>query len=326
MKERDEIKVGVVGLGKMGLLHASILSKIPQVQLAVLCDKSLIMRKFAKNVLKKPLVTDRLEDMTKLGLDAVYVTTPIPSHYNIIKYVYKDVASNVFSEKTLTSSYAQSEELCRLSKSKGVSMVGYMKRFSVTFRAAKDLIDNGSLGSLLSFEAHAYSSDFFGVERTNMPSARGGVLEDLGSHVLDLSMWFFNDKMPSARVLSCSLTRNDAAQFEVVSGDFFGKFDISWVKDGYRMPEFVLYIKGTNGWIRVDDNQLETHLNNSAPKKLYRHDLNDYVPFYLGDSEYYREDLHFINAVRSQTIPESTFDSAKRVDFLIEQVKREADE
>lgn len=324
MKGRD-VKVGIIGLGKMGLLHASILSMIPQVQLVALSDKSLIMRKFAKKALKKPLITDKLEDMAKLALDIVYVTTPIPSHYKIIKEIYnKNIAPNVFSEKTLTSSYAQSEELCALSKLKGVSMVGYMKRFSVTFRAAKKLLDSGCLGSVTSFEANAYSSDFFGVDRTNISSARGSVLEDLGSHVLDLSLWFFNDKMLSAKILSCELSNGDTAQFEVASGDFRGKFDISWVKEGYRMPEFALCIKCTSGWIRVDDNLMEIHTNGLTPKKLYRHDLNDHVPFYLGDSEYYREDQYFICCVISGKIPDLSFESAKQVDQLIEKVKTKA--
>ena len=47
-----KLKVGVVGLGKMGLLHASLLSVMPNVQLAALCDKSWLMRKLAKSALK----------------------------------------------------------------------------------------------------------------------------------------------------------------------------------------------------------------------------------------------------------------------------------
>ena len=57
-----KLKVGIVGLGKMGLLHASLLSVMPNVQLAALCDKSWLMRKLAKNTLKGPLVTDKLEN------------------------------------------------------------------------------------------------------------------------------------------------------------------------------------------------------------------------------------------------------------------------
>src|SRR3990170_4778275 len=134
-----KFKVGVVGLGKMGLLHASLLNVMPNVQLVALCDKSWLIRKLAKSTLDEPLVTDKLSDMSDLGLDAVYVTTPIPSHYYVVKEVFENnIARNLFVEKPLASSSAQSEELCNLSQnSNGVGMVGYMKRFSVTFGKAK---------------------------------------------------------------------------------------------------------------------------------------------------------------------------------------------
>jgi predicted dehydrogenase len=150
-----KLKVGVIGLGKMGLLHASILSVMPTVQLSALCDKSWTMRKFAKSVLKGPLITDKLDELLNLNLDVLYVTTPIPAHYSIVKQIYtENLARNVFVEKTLSSNHAQSEELCTLaSKSKGHTMVGYMKRFSVTFRKAKELLNQGTVGSIVSFES-----------------------------------------------------------------------------------------------------------------------------------------------------------------------------
>ena len=53
-----------------------------------------------------------IENFADLNLDAVFVLTPIPSHYPIIKQIYdQKVAKNVFVEKTLTSSYSRSEEL-----------------------------------------------------------------------------------------------------------------------------------------------------------------------------------------------------------------------
>lgn len=234
-----KLKVGIVGLGKMGLVHTALLSVMPNVQVVALCDKSWVMRKLAKNTLKGLLVTDKLDEMSKLNLDVVYVTTPIPSHYGIVKEIYtKDIARNVFSEKTLSSRYAQSEELCRLAdKSKGHTMVGYMKRFSVTFRKAKAFLDQGVLGSMISFDAYAYSSDFFGVQKDAISSARSGVLEDLGSHISDLALWFFGDLLSSFRVSSSTSQKYDSVNFEVVGmNNFKGKFDVSWVKEGSRMP------------------------------------------------------------------------------------------
>lgn len=319
-----KLKVGIVGLGKMGLLHTSLLSVMPNVQLAALCDKSWIMRKLAKSTLKGPLVTDKLDEISKLDLDVVYVTTPIPSHYSIIKEIYsKDIARNVFVEKTLSSGYFQSRELCRLAEiSKGHTMVGYMKRFSVTFRKVKDLLDQGQLGSLLSFDAYAYSSDFYGIQTDSVSGARGGVLEDLGSHVVDLALWFFEDLLSSITVSSLTNPKSDSVEFEVVSSnDFKGKFNISWVKKGYRMPEFGLVIRGTEGTIKVDDSKLVFTINRAQSNTWYRQDLDDHVSFLLGESEYFRENDQFIKSIISNGKSEPSFKTATKVDHLLEQVR-----
>jgi predicted dehydrogenase len=323
------LKVGIVGLGKMGLLHASILNVMPNVQLAALCDKSWLMRKLAKSTLKGLLVTDKLDEMSNLNLDVVYVTTPIPSHYGIVKEIYvKDIARNVFVEKTLSSMYTQSEELCRLAdKSKGNTMVGYMKRFSVTFCKAKEFLDKGVLGSMISFDAYAYSSDFFDVQRDSVASARSGVLEDLGSHVSDLAIWFFGDLLSSVKVSSSIVQKHDSVTFEVVcSNNFQGKFDISWVKEGYRMPEFQLIIRGTKGTIKVDDNELIFALNGEPQKTWHRQDLDDHVTFLLGESEYFRENDHFIKSIIFNNKSEPSFQTATRVDYLLEQVRNKDNE
>jgi predicted dehydrogenase len=202
-----------------------------------------------------------------------------------------------------------------------------MKRFSVTFRKAKELLDQGVLGSVLSFDAYAYSSDFFGMQRDSLSGARGGVLEDLGSHVSDLAFWFFGDLLSSIKVSSSTSPKSDSVQFEVVgSNDFTGKFDISWVKEGYRMPEFGLVIRGTEGTIKVDDTELVFALDSAQPKTWYRQDLDDHVTFLLGESEYFRENDYFIKSIIFNGKSEPNFQTATKVDYLLEHVRCKANE
>jgi len=191
----QNLRVGVIGLGKMGVLHAGILSTLPKVELVALCDKSSLIRKVCSKMIEAPVVDD-VDKLSNLDLDVVYVTTPIPSHFGVIDTIYSNkIARNVFTEKTLGSSYDEANNLCKLAQEFGATnMVGYMKRFAVTFRKAKDILTQDTLGELVSFDAYAYSSDFFGTEKSSKASgSRGGVLKDLGAHIIDLGLWFFND-------------------------------------------------------------------------------------------------------------------------------------
>lgn len=240
----SKFRIGIVGLGKMGIMHACLLSTLKNVEVASLCDKNRLIRAFAKQSFSDTVITSDLAEFNDLNLDAVYVLTPIPSHYSIIKQIYEEkIASNVFVEKTLTSSFSHSEKLVALSKQAGgVNMVGYMKRFGVTFNYVKSLLDQQILGDVKSFNAFAFSSDFADVPNgSKLSTARGGVLDDLGSHVVDLAVWLFDDLKTTAATVNSRIASNseDDVSFHVESSDgISGSFDVSWRRKEYRMPEF----------------------------------------------------------------------------------------
>lgn len=327
---RERLRVAVIGLGKMGLLHASILNTLPNVELNALCDKGALIRKFCKRVFDKVRVVNDVEKLSDLDLDVVYVTTPIPSHFIVMETIYSSgIARNVFIEKTLASSHDEAKKLCELAQSFGdINMVGYMKRFAVTFRKAKDLLNQDALGEVVSFDAYAYSSDFLGSEKSSKTSAsRGGGLRDLGAHVIDLALWFFGGlEVNSAKleqpVDECS---EDSAQFRVKRSDGLeGWFSISWCRENYRLPEFGLVIRGSEGIMGVNDDRVELKLNDGKSSSWYRHDLNDNVGFLLGAPEYFREDEYFIKSVLENRNVDPSFYTASKVDYIIDQVKSRA--
>jgi predicted dehydrogenase len=315
-----KIAIGVVGLGKMGLLHASMLNVMPDVELVALCDKSSLMVKLFKKIFKNTSikVTDDLKKIPNLTLDAVYVTTPIASHQPIIKDVLsKKIANNIFVEKTLASNYAQASELCQIANQlNSITMVGYMKRFNVVFQKAKSLLAEGSIGEPLSFSAYAYSSDFLDTKDANLAASRGGPVRDLGCHVIDLAFFLFGDlELKATNCVDNSFELNAATK----SG-LMGQFKISQSMPNYRMPEFGISINGTKGVIQVNDDRLLLTQGNAPPKKWFRHDLQDNVYFSMGEAEYYRENRQFIDALLSKKKCTPNFDSAAKVDLFIEKI------
>jgi len=322
------LRIAVVGLGKMGLLHSSILNTMPNVEVVALCDKSFFLRKFVSKMFKKARIVSDLMELDKSNLDSIYVTTPIPVHFPIIKTIYLNkIAKNVFVEKTLAASYEQSKELSGLANnSRGVNMVGYMKRFAVSFQKAKEILDQRTLGEITSFEAFAYSSDFFDIEKkSKTPAARGGVLRDLGSHVIDLSIFLFGDFEVTSAILESLTEENseDSAQIRVRNSTLEGQFDFSWSKENYRMPYFGIDVVGNKGKMRVTDETLELTRFGKV-KKWFRHDLDDHVGYLLGEPEYYREDEYFINASIAESEAEPSFLTASKADYLIDQIRLKA--
>ena len=322
-------RVAVVGLGKMGLLHATILSTVDGAELVALCDKSLFIRRFIKRIFPGIRVVADMEELSAMGLDGVYVTTPEASHFPIIKAIYNNgIARNVFVEKPLASSYAEAEELCKLTeKQGGIDMVGYNRRFSVTFRKAKQILDEGVLREPTFFEGYAYSSDYLGVTVSPGSASRGGVLSDLGCHAVDLALWFFGQlEVESANIESLvGSDTKDSVYFKVrTPGGLQGEFNISWCAENYRLPYIGLLVKGSNGTMKVDEDKVELKTDDGSSFLWHKHDLGDDVSFFIGSTDYRREDELFIRSILEGSHAEPSFQTASKVEEIIDQVNNSA--
>ncbi len=325
MNENEKLRIGIVGLGKMGLLHACILNSVPNVKVVAVCEKKRSLVWYGKNLFPSVSIVDRIQGFSDLNLDAIVISTPIPSHSKIIDSVYSIGVRNLFVEKTLASNGNESFKICELAqKAGGVNMVGYMARYAVTFQKAKELMDNGTIGRVTAFKGYAYASDFLGIEGKSF--LRGGVIRDLGCHVIDLAFWYFGELNIETAILKPKQPINgeSSGYFKVnAPNSLTGDFDISWCKQGYRIPDYGLEIRGTNGSIKVNNDSVSIS-DGSKKQTWYRVDLNDNVAFLLGAPEYYREDIMFINAIRNKSEAEPNFLIAAKVDCFIDQVKKKA--
>jgi predicted dehydrogenase len=327
---RNDLRVAVIGLGKMGLVHSCILNVLPNVRLTAVCEKSGMTRRFFRKMFKNARVLDDAEKLSSLDLDAAYVTTPTPSHYAIAKLLYsEEIVRNIFVEKTLASSYEQAEELCMLAhRFGGTNMVGYTRRFGVTFNKTKALLAEDTIGEVSSFKTYAYSSDFAESSNGRKGGSRGGVLMDLGCHAVDLALWFFGDLDVETAKISSSADGDseNSVHFKVKANHLTGEFDVSWCKPIYRMPEVGFAISGSKGILEANDDLVQLKPRDGKPTRWYRHDLNDNVNFWLGGPEYFREDQHFANSVMSDSEAEPNFESAAKTDQIIAKVNRRAEE
>ena len=325
MQKGKYLTVGIIGMGKMGLLHASIVNVLPGVRLSGMYDKNSTVVKFAKKAFTDVCVTDNLEKLADLHLDAVYVTTPIPIHFSLVRTIYAmGIARNLFVEKTLASDREQAKQLCHEAEAAGgVTMVGYMSRFAPTFQKARELLYGGAIGDATSFKAYAYASDFAG-HKGKLVLDKGGATRDLGAHIIDQSLWFFGDLEVEPAITPKREDTRDGTSFNVRgTGGLAGEYDISWCREGYRLPEFGLVIHGSKGKLEVNADLIKLETSGADVQTWHRHNLSTDLPFFLGAPEYYWEDEHFIKVIMSGGTAQPDFNTASKVDFLIEKSERQ---
>jgi len=327
------MKVSVIGLGKMGLLHAGIVNSLPDARVASVCETDFFLSTAAKALLPKEIAVYRNVDKMILeeNPDAIYVTTPIDTHVSIINDAFRAKSNlNMFVEKPLTSSYNEAKVACEVaSRSSGISMVGFQRRFSPIFQKAKDLLTENTVGDPVFFRSYFLSSDVL-REGSGWRSKKGsgGVLLDSAPHLLDALIWFFGEPTSvmgvRKKIYSSSVDDYVHALFSYGSG-LQGCMDVCWSVSSYRLPEVLIQIYGKNGILTVTDDfvKVSSGQRNSSGggTRVYnRQFFQVSTPFLLTDPEYTLEDAAFLEAARTQVPPDSNFFQAAKVNALVDRI------
>jgi predicted dehydrogenase len=324
--------IGIVGLGKMGILHASIINALDGCSVAAICEKERLVSEFAKKFLPNiAFYSDARSMVNKEKLDAVFVTTPISTHLPILRQIADSTSIPVFIEKPLAASYEDALTMAQLSKEKRmITMVGYQKRFAPSFSGAKSILDSGQVGKPLVFRAHSFVSSVFKEGRGwRFKKGEGGALLDLGSHLIDLLIFYFG--VPEwvsgfdIQIVSNQVEDFTHATFGFKSG-LRGYVDVSWSVEGYRLPETKIEVIGSEGRIEVSDDRLFVSGNRSKEdsegKEFTAPDLYKGVSFLIGDPEYCIEDEFFLNNIRNGKEAYPDFSQASIVNKVVEGIHR----
>lgn len=195
----SKIKTAIVGCGAIARqMHLPILTGSDDFDVTILVDREISNAKqLAKQFSIPEVITDHKELTGKV--DAAVVSTPVSAH-EMIATDLADAGINVLVEKPMALSVAQCDSMIQAAKSSGsVLAVGLIRRFYKTLRFIKQVLDDGWLGEIQSFDfREGLISNWPAVSDAILRKSSGGVLADVGSHVLDLILWWFGDMSVAA--------------------------------------------------------------------------------------------------------------------------------
>jgi predicted dehydrogenase len=129
-------------------------------------------------------------------VDAAIIVVPNAFHYPIAEELIRH-GIHVLVEKPFALTTDECSALIKSAEKHQVKIaVGHVRRFYSNFEFIHQLVKNKTFGDVVSFELkegyypHAvFSNDTF----INKEKSGGGVLMDIGPHVIDLLLWFFGD-------------------------------------------------------------------------------------------------------------------------------------
>ncbi len=334
------IKVALIGAGKMGISHLSILGAHPDVNVVGVCDKSELVTNFLTKVSGYNCFSDYIEMIEKVNPDAVFVAIPTKTHYEVISFLLKNNI-HVFAEKPFTLLANQSSELANIAQKKGlINQVGYHNKFIGTFNELKKIVDHRLIGNIYHFVGEAYGPVITRKRTGNWrakPEEGGGCLLDYASHVIDLINYILSPivKVHSAHLPSIFSDKVEDAVYamvEVVAG-IKGQLSVNWSDDAYRKMTTSLTISGTKGKVIADTTELKVYFKDNPNFEMYTKGWNilpisllqQSVDFYLRGEEYSTQIDYFVNSVKTKKAGIiNSFASAAETDYAISMIRNKS--
>jgi len=202
----DPIRVGLIGLGFIGKVHAQAYHSIPfcfkeQEAEVKLC--AVLRTQTGRDVellksLGDPFVTTDVQAFYEQDLDMVDICTPNVLHQEQAK---NTLAHNVhlYIEKPLGFNLAHAREIAAAAKSaSSLTHTAFMMRYFPAVRQAKAILASGAIGEIYSFNLHFYHNSYMDPQRPmswrlQHAISGGGALADLGIHVIDMARYLLGE-------------------------------------------------------------------------------------------------------------------------------------
>ncbi|MBA4188250.1 MAG: oxidoreductase [Planctomycetaceae bacterium] len=188
------VRVGLIGCGKVGTIHAAALNALPEAELVACCDAAPDRAgAFAAKYGGKPFA-DVATMLREGGVEAVIIGTPHPLHAQPAIQA-AEAGVHVLVEKPLAASLADCDAMLAAAKKTGVKLgVISQRRFYEPVARMKAAIVAGkigvpALGVFIQYswrDAAYYLSDPW---RGKWDTEGGGVLVNQSPHQLDILLW-----------------------------------------------------------------------------------------------------------------------------------------
>jgi len=332
------IRIGLIGLGKMGISHLAIVRSHPQVDLVAACDSNA----YLTDVLAKHAGLKCYDDLDRMlaqeQLDAVIVSTPSKLHADMVgKALNKGL--HVFCEKPFVLDLRDGERLVTLADQKRlVTQVGYHYRFVGAFQEAARIVRGGTLGEIHHVRAEAYGPVVLRPKGGTWRTAKnegGGALYDYACHAIDTVGMVFD--VPSAvggvvvnRLFSRDVEDEIYCTMRFPSGAS-GQLAVNWSDDSYRKMSTRLTVWGKNGRLNADRQECQVFLREPHPSRpdlpkgwsvRYTTELTDEVWYYLRGEEYSAQIDHFVQRVANRQVEGiNSFASAVATDRVVSMIR-----
>lgn len=210
MRTEKKLRVGVIGCGRISVMHLVPLTLLPETEIAACCD---IDKEKAEKAAAKyggKAYTSYEEMINREKPDAVHICLPHYLHTKAAMYAFAR-GVHVLSEKPMDVDLQSAENAVAAAKAAGVLYgVIFQCRCNNAARLVKNAVESGRLGKILSArsvltwtrpDSYYAESDWKGT----WDKEGGGVVIDQAIHSIDLVNWIVDSPVKS---VACTMANH----------------------------------------------------------------------------------------------------------------------
>ena len=212
-----KIRVGVVGCGRISVMHLESIVYLEDTELVACCDIKPERAEAAAKKYGAKAYTSYTEMLENEKLDAIHICLPHHLHCKVAVDAFeKGVA--VLTEKPMDISYESAANAVNRAKELGVQFgVIFQCRYNASSQFVKDALTSGRLGKIITARStltwsrpdnYYADSDWKGT----WDKEGGGVVIDQAIHSVDLTRWMIDSEVES---VSCTMSNRGHASVAV---------------------------------------------------------------------------------------------------------------
>jgi len=263
-------RLGFLGVGWIGRNRMEALAREGLARVTAVADPQAEALAAAAEVAPSAVQAETLEELLEHELDGIVIATPSALHAEQATAALERGLA-VFCQKPLARDAEETRRVLDAARSADrLLAIDLSYRHVQALRAARDQVANGAIGELHTIDLVFHNA--YGPDKpwfTDPELAGGGCLIDLGTHLVDLALWFTNPNpvvphaphtcernhaigVESARALSLhGHAVEDHATAELALGEARARLACSWFSSAGRDCVFECTAWGGEGAVSV---------------------------------------------------------------------------
>jgi myo-inositol 2-dehydrogenase/D-chiro-inositol 1-dehydrogenase len=195
-----KIRIGIIGAGRIGKIHADNLLRLPHAEVVAVSDlfAGPELEAWAQERGIASVTTNSSSIMDNPDIDAVFICSSTDTHVSLIKQAAQ-AGKHIFCEKPISMDIMQTEEALEAVRQAGVKLqVGFNRRFDHNFKRVREHVQGGTIGEphiikITSRDPNPPHPDYIKVS--------GGIFMDMMIHDFDMARFLSGSEVEEVHAM-----------------------------------------------------------------------------------------------------------------------------